>query len=47
MKAFLEELLGADSVIADADGLSPYREDFTEAPAADPALVAFVRTLKK
>lgn len=44
MKAFLANLLGAENVLTGGPDLDPYREDFTEIPAAEPEAVAFVST---
>lgn len=42
MKDFLINLLGRAAVLDEPGALAPYREDYSEAAPADPALVAFV-----
>lgn len=41
MREFLEKLLSPENVLHAREDLEEYREDFTEADPADPALVAF------
>jgi FAD/FMN-containing dehydrogenase len=47
MRDFLIDLLGADNVLQSAEDLAPYREDFTEIEAVEPAAVAFVRSVEE
>ncbi len=47
MKNFLVDLLGASAVLDAPGDLAGYREDFTEADPADPAMVAFVTEVEQ
>lgn len=47
MKDFLVNLLGRENVLHEAAALAPYRDDYSEADASDPALAAYVTTTEQ
>lgn len=47
MKQFLIDLLGSEHVLTPSDDLEKYREDYTEAKACDPDLVAMVENTEQ